>query len=435
MASPAPWERFKNSQSTQSSSLPPWERFKPPQESPNSNSTPPWERFKQTQAVSSSATSVALETPKPAAEDPNTTLIIEPGSGHLIRVPKSQSPVQPQQSLGQRALAEAARVGGAAYEGFSNNFGVNSEDRSRMQAYLGEPITDTLVHTVRAIQLPFAVAGAGVNALSQGAVDAGYAAGLGGKNYTNEDMRESGRQLAETANLGLMGAGVETPPRVGSPSMAARETMPIQRAVAKTPKVAAETLKPATAKPLPPKEAIERGPEGRPIVPKGGLPAEPKLQNDAAKPLPQTVKPKLENAEPQGVSAAATPVHELLRINKEKYESQLPKEPGLKESITHATDTVKKILAPQTLDESARSAEASIRKNIGRSVRDSERAKFTMEPYRKTMQQMDIEEQLKVLKWIQKPEEAAQRRAEIRRRYFVSHGTDSFAQYSCGQSS
>ena len=387
-----PWVKLRNMQAgQQGGDEKPWIKLRNMQAGQQNNDEKPWIKLRNMQAERQSTAPVAPETPKPAAEDPNTTLIIEPGSGHLIRVPKSQSPVQPKQSFGQRALAEAARVGGAAYEGFSNNFGVNSEDRSRMQAYLGEPITDTLVHTVRAIQLPFAVAGAGVNALSQGAVDAGYAAGLGGKNYTNEDMRESGRQLAETANLGLMGAGVEAPPRVGSPSMAARETMPIQRAVAETPKVAAETPKTAIAKPLPPKEAIERNPEGRPIVPKGGLPAEPKLQSNAAKPLPQTVKPKLENAEPQGVSAAATPVHELLRINKEKYESQLPKEPGLKESITHATDTVKKILAPQTLDESARSAEASIRKNIGRSVRDSERAKFAMEPYRKTLQQIDFE--------------------------------------------
>ena len=118
--------------------------------------------------------------------------------------------------------------------------------------------------------------------------------------------------------------------------------------------------------------------------------------------------------EPQAhlLSAAGTPLHELLKINKAEYEDKLPKAPGIVELAKKGVDTVKAVLAPETLSADADRAAGGIRKAIGRGVQDSERAKVAMEPYRKTLQKMDLEQQLDVLQWLQKPEAAAQKRAQ-----------------------
>ena len=119
--------------------------------------------------------------------------------------------------------------------------------------------------------------------------------------------------------------------------------------------------------------------------------------------------PKVKEPDAHLLSAAGTPTHELLKQNVADYEDKLPKAPGAVQLVKNAGDTLKAILHPQALNASARRAEADIRKNIGRGVQDSERAKVAMEPYRKLLQSMNTEQQLGVLKWLQKPEEAAQR--------------------------
>ena len=118
--------------------------------------------------------------------------------------------------------------------------------------------------------------------------------------------------------------------------------------------------------------------------------------------------------EPQAhlLSAASTPLHELLESNKHDYEDKLPKAPGIVQLAKQGVDTIKSILAPETLSKDAERAAGSIRKAIGRGVQDSEQAKVAMEPYRKTLQKMDLEQQLGVLEWLQAPDKAAQRRAK-----------------------
>ena len=145
--------------------------------------------------------------------------------------------------------------------------------------------------------------------------------------------------------------------------------------------------------------------------------AEPAPQLESPKPAEPTVKgaafaPGVKEPQAHLLSAAGTPLHELLKINKAEYEDKLPKAPGIVELAKKGVDTVKAVLAPETLSADADRAAGGIRKAIGRGVQDSERAKVAMEPYRKTLQKMDLEQQLDVLQWLQKPEAAAQKRAQ-----------------------
>src|SRR5208283_3105343 len=106
--------------------------------------------------------------------------------------------------------------------------------------------------------------------------------------------------------------------------------------------------------------------------------------------------------QPQPGGAQATPLADVVRAN----EAALPveKDPGLREYLSAAGASLKGMLAPETLRATkGPEAAASIRKHTGAAIQASEQAKAGVEKYRKLVEQAPMEDQLGLIKWIQKP--------------------------------
>lgn len=115
--------------------------------------------------------------------------------------------------------------------------------------------------------------------------------------------------------------------------------------------------------------------------------------------------PKVTEPKAGLLSAAKTPVADILRYNMLEYDEKAAKErpPGFINDLKRAAERLKELFGP-----SATSAKRSISKFYGRATRASEQARAGMDQFRKLIaENSTLEQRLALIKWLQKPEEMA----------------------------
>lgn len=109
------------------------------------------------------------------------------------------------------------------------------------------------------------------------------------------------------------------------------------------------------------------------------------------------VENALNNSQPQSGSAAATPVGRLAEENIAKFEAE-NKAPAMKQRLQDGATAMKKYFSEQG------EAKAILRKNLGKETRVGAQATQAMAQFKAFVGEMNIDEQIDLLKWLQNPQ-------------------------------
>jgi len=174
----------------------------------------------------------------------------------------------------------------------------------------------------------------------------------------------------------LLTGGKEAPGELSvKPLAKPAETLPAAKAIEAAPEI---------------KKAVGDGVLGQSVTEAGPPPNEASIAARAPKP-----ELAVDNAA-QPAGAAKTPLHELAAQNIKDFEAANP-DPTLKQKLTAASDYAKSYF------ETGGKAKAIIQKNVGNMARMGAQAKEAMTKFGQFTKSLNPEEQLSLIKWLQKP--------------------------------
>ncbi len=107
------------------------------------------------------------------------------------------------------------------------------------------------------------------------------------------------------------------------------------------------------------------------------------------------------------VGAAKTPLSQIVEHNLKTFNEENAKTPGFKEILRAVTNTIKSLIAPETIKDpltgakTGEEAAAIIRKREGQETRTAFQARAAMDKFTKFTNSLNLDEQLSMIKWMQ----------------------------------